>query len=405
MATPQEKFQPIFQGRDFYVPAFDIKIKGIDLPKETARDVIAVRYNDSIDKIDTFEITVNNWDAEKLDFKYSGPKKGGDDKRSEFFMPGKTVELWMGYFKPIAAKNEDKDKPEPLRLMLVGKISKLAPTFPAAGQPTLKVSGQSILSELSAKQETKIYENKKASKIAEEVGERGNLKLDDMVVKVKPDPTAKDQELPLDYVLQDNQYDILFLLQLAHRYGYDVFLEDESKDKKPKFSVKFGPSTKEPPVSYSLEWGKSLIQFQPTLTTTNQVSEVTVRGWDALKKEAINVTVTRDGLDTRPLRDRKKLETLEKGFKEKKEIIVDKPFRNKKEAKEHAKALLKSITGKMVTARGSTVGTPDLRAGSRIEIKELGIIFNGTYIVTSSSHTIGSGGYITEFDARLEEKN
>src|SRR6266516_3358305 len=396
MAIPQA----IYQGRDFYVPAFDIKIQGVDLPKATARDVIEVRYSDSLDKIDAFEISVNNWDAERLDFKYTGPEKGGDDKRSEFFLPGKTIELWMGYFRPIDPKYKNKDKPEPLRLMLAGKISKLAPTFPAAGQPTLKVSGQSVLSQLSAKQETRFYEKKTASQIALEVGSRGNLKLDNMTVPVKPDETAKGQEQALEYVLQDNQYDILFLLQLAHRHGYHVFLEDESKDEKPKYILRFGPSTKEPRFSYVLEWGKSLIQYQPTLTTTDQVSEVTVRGWDVVKKKPIKVTVKRAGLDTRPLRDKKKLQTLEEGFKDKKEIVVDKPIHNEKEAKDRAKALLQSITGRMVTAHGSTVGTPGLRTGSRIQIQRLGDIFNGTYTITSSSHSIGAGGYITEFDAR-----
>lgn len=398
-----EKFQPIYVGRDFYVPAFDVKIQGKDIPKETIRDVIEVRYSDGINEIDKFEITLNNWDAEKLDFKYTGLKKGGDDKRNQLFMPETTVELWMGYFKPIAAKNEDKDKPEPLRLMLVGTINRLAPVFPASGQPTLKVSGPNILSKLKTKQETKSYEKKKASKIAVDVGTRSNLKLDNMTVTVKP--TAKDREPELDYVLQDNQYDILFLLQLAHRHGYDVFLKDESKNKKPEFVLEFGPPTNDPGVSYILEWGRSLIQFQPTLTTTNQVSEVTVRGWDVLKKKPITVTAKRDELDSRPLRNKNKLKTLEGGFKEKKEIVVDKPFHNEKEAKEYARALLENITRKMVTAHGSTLGTPDLRVGSRIQIQGLGDIFDGTYTLTATSHTIGAGGYITEFDARLEEKN
>jgi phage protein D len=153
-----------------------------------------------------------------------------------------------------------------------------------------------------------------------------------------------------------------------------------------------------------LEWGKSLIQFQPTLTTSQQVSEVTVRWWDVAQKKEAKVTVDRTMLPNSPLRDKKQLEALEEGFKEKKEIIVDKPFTTKKEAEEYAKAQLSGIAGKMVTARGSTLGTPDLRAGSRVEILGLGDTFTGTYTVTASTHSIGAGGYITEFDARLEEK-
>jgi uncharacterized protein len=413
MAATEQSFQPIYKGRDFYVPAFDIKIKGVDLPKETARDVLEVRYSDSIDKIDTFELTINNWDAQKLDFKYTGsrihekdPPCSENDPRCELFEPEKVIELWMGYFKPTDAANRDKDKSEPLRLMLAGKISTIAPSFPAGGQPTLKVSGQSVLSKLITKQTTFPYGPKiKPSDIALKIGQRGNLKVDDFQVEVKVDPTAKGQETELDYMLQENQYDILFLLQLAHRFGYDLFLRDESKDGKPKLSLYFGPPSRDPSVPYTLEWGRSLIQFQPTLTTAKQVSEVTVRGWDAMKKKKIDVTVTRDQLDKRPLKDKKKLKRIEDGFKERKEIIVDKPFRDAKEAKAYAEDRLARLTRSMVTAHGSTLGTPDLRAGSRIEVKGLGCTFDGSYFLKSTTHSIGAGGYITDFDARLEEPN
>ena len=52
----------------------------------------------------------------------------------------------------------------------------------------------------------------------------------------------------------------------------------------------------------------------------------------------------------------------------------------------------------MVTATGSTVGLPDLRAGSVVEIDGLGDRFSGRYFVTGTTHTIGDGGYTTQFD-------
>ncbi len=55
-----------------------------------------------------------------------------------------------------------------------------------------------------------------------------------------------------------------------------------------------------------------------------------------------------------------------------------------------------------MTARGSTIGTPDLRAGRTVQIQKLGETFDGTYFVTSTTHHIGSGGYTTDFDARLQ---
>ena len=57
---------------DFYVPRFEIKIAGANLPQNVLRDVMQVTYKDSVKEIDSFEITVNNWDAEKREFKYVG---------------------------------------------------------------------------------------------------------------------------------------------------------------------------------------------------------------------------------------------------------------------------------------------------------------------------------------------
>ncbi|MBC7909341.1 MAG: phage late control D family protein [Pyrinomonadaceae bacterium] len=411
MAATPETFEPLYKGRDFYVPAFDIKIQGQDISKATAKDVLDVRYTDGIDKIDTMELTINNWDAGTKDFKYTGSRKGGRDANCQLFEPGQVIELFMGYFKPLAVRQDHKDKSDPLRLMLAGKIHKLSPSFPASGQPVLKVSAQSILSQLSSKQETFHYEPKmfpeekmQASLIAKKVSDRGKLKLGNLVVPLETKEGAQHTEPSLTYVIQKNQFDIVFLLQLAHRHGYDVVLKYHNEEKREEPYLFFGPVADEPRVSYSLEWGESLIQFQPTLTTSQQVSEVTVRWWDVAQKKDAKVTVDRTMLPNSPLRDKKQLAALEEGFKEKKEIIVDKPFTTKKEAEEYAKAQLSGIAGKMVTAHGSTLGTPDLRAGSRVEILGLGDTFTGTYTVTASTHSIGANGYITEFDARLEEK-
>ena len=56
----------------------------------------------------------------------------------------------------------------------------------------------------------------------------------------------------------------------------------------------------------------------------------------------------------------------------------------------------------MVRASGATVGLPDLRAGRRVQIVRLGPRFDGQYYVTETTHTIGDGGYRTEFKARRE---
>jgi phage protein D len=57
-----------------------------------------------------------------------------------------------------------------------------------------------------------------------------------------------------------------------------------------------------------------------------------------------------------------------------------------------------------VTAQGTTVGLPDLRAGQRVRIKGVGSHFSGTYFVTDTTHTITDAGYTTHFSARREDR-
>lgn len=409
MSTPAGNFQTIYEGRDFYVPAFEVKVGGADVPMQTRRDIIEVRYMDNVDKFDTFEITVNNWDEVQRDFKYTGLKTHVRDaaSRDELFDPGQEIELWMGYFKPVADAKRKPGEPEPLRLMLAGIITKLEPTFPAAGQPTLKISGANALIKMATKQESFTYPKEmRDSEIAEQIGGRGNLTLGDMTIGVRTNEGAKGLEpVHPEAVLQANQYDILFLIQMAHRNGYDVILQKEHKDGRDVMFLYFGPSTQDPPVNYVLEWGKSLVEFQPTLKTANQVAELSVRAWDVQGKKAINVTVKRDDLPTRPMRDLDRLYRVEQGFKERAEIIADTPFRNEAEAKQYALDKLARLSKDMITAKGTTLGTPGLRAGRKFELQNLGRTFDGQYFVTSSTHTMGAKGYLTEFEARLEEKN
>jgi phage protein D len=74
---------------------------------------------------------------------------------------------------------------------------------------------------------------------------------------------------------------------------------------------------------------------------------------------------------------------------------------------------LRQLAQGLVTAKGKTIGLPDLRAGSKVNIcmkpgdnqvppppnKDR---FSGTYTVTDTTHTHSESGYTTDFSARME---
>ncbi len=365
--------KPIYEGQDFYVPHFQLKIRGRPQGQEVVQDILSVSYTDSIDDIDSFRITINNWDAQKRVFKYS------DD---DLFDPGKEVELWMGYYGK-----------ERLRLMIRGEITNLQPGFPASGSPTLEVSGLNLIHKLRAGQVSFVYEKKKDSQIAKTIGGR-------LQVAVETNPQAMGKEPIHEYLFQQNEYDVIFLMQRAQHNGYDLFVKEKEKGES---TLYFGPSDNVKKVTYQLTYGRSLVSFQPTLSTANQVNEVTVRGWSMKEKKPIEYTAKRSSIDIKGVGSKGGQAKINKSFVKRREVMACKPLESEAEAKQLATETLERIAKDMIKGSGSTVGLPDLRAGNVIEIDGLGRRFSGRYFVTQTNHTIDDSGYKTSFQCRREE--
>jgi phage protein D len=366
----------IYQGQDFYVPAFEIRVGNQKLKREVVRDILKVTYHDSLTEIDNFEITINNWDAAKYTYKYSD---------APLFLPGQKVEVRLGYFP------EDR-----MRLMLTGEITSLRPAFPSGGQPTLTISGLNLLHRLRRRQETHPYQNKTDNQIAREIA--GRLRVD-----IDTDRNGDGENKRHPYFLQYNEYDILFLLKRARAIGYDLYVDEKVQGNQARPTLHFGPSQNVKKVTYELTYGKTLIEFTPTLTTANQVGSVTVRGWNATRKAPIEVTITRQNLQTHGVGRAGGQQQIEQAFNEREEIIVDHPVRDNDEARILARQTLEDIAKEMVKGTGSVVGLPDLRAGGVLHLCGMGTRFSGRYFVTSTTHSIDDSGYITRFECRREE--
>ena len=87
-ATTLREASTRFDG--FYVPRFEIAASGAGIDPGVLRDVQQVSYNDSITEIDSFDMTLNNWDPRALDFKYVGAETDveGSTPVQRLFNPG-----------------------------------------------------------------------------------------------------------------------------------------------------------------------------------------------------------------------------------------------------------------------------------------------------------------------------
>jgi phage protein D len=392
----------------FYSPQFEVKIEGVGLPRDVLRDVTQLTYKDNIKEIDSFEITVNNWDPTTRSFKYVGGETratlDGDTpeaRRFKLFEPcNKEIEVRIGY-----GGSGD------LRLMLRGTFTTMEPNFSSGGAPTLTVRGLNVLHQLRRKQYTTTWGDKRDSEIAENIATLVDKELGAkhkrFPLPIKIDKHALSTEKPIVYVAQSSQYDIDFLLGRARERGYVVYVleaDPQGRGEEKQRRLYFGPSQANVPalrdVTFKLKWGASLIDFKPTLTTANQIKSVTVNGWDRAKKKAISEKVT---LDDKELNVNRDLHELLNKCDPREEIVVDEPVFTVVQAKQRARAILQDRHKEMVKASATCVGLPDLRAGQRVEIDGLGARFSGTYFVTDTTHTIGDSGYITKFNARRED--
>lgn len=383
----------------FYVPRFEVKVEGVDLPRDVLFDVSAVTYEDSVESIDSFRMTINNWDDDRRQYKFIGSETAAqlqkghrDESRVTLFEPcGKEVLLQMGYGGRLVT-------------MLKGHFTTMEPTF-VDGKAEMTVTGLNVLHQLRRKQYTTTWTNKRDSEIARDIGQRTDHGRKRFPLPIVIDQQALGNEKPIPLVSQHNQYDIDFLFQRARMRGYVVFVQEEDKARNRPRQLYFGPSQAGMvpglrDVSFELKWGASLMEFKPKITTANQVASVTVRGWHRTRRTPITRTVT---LDDERLTVNRDLHRILNACEAREELVVDEPVFTNCEARERAIAILLDQTKQMVTADAKVVGLPDLRAGQIVRITNLGARLSGTYFVTKTTHTIDDNGYVTSFTCRREQ--
>lgn len=381
---------PIYENQNFYAPHFEIKLRGQNLSRAVVRDVLDVSYRETLDRLDSFEITLHDWDPVNLRPKYSSPYDESGSLRTLVdgspvpnFEPGAKVELRMGYYGP--------DEP---RLMMTGQVVSLSPSFPSSGTPTLKVRALSLLYTLQTAADVRVFENKTDSEIASEI--TGEL---DITITIPPGQTS--EETRHEHLLMKNEPPILFLMRRARRLGYDIYVTIPEEGDEPELFFGRTPTSQ---TTYELTWGKSLIQFSPTLKTRGQVGKVVVRGWNpAASGNDRVITGEATWSDLGPdMPDQQLLSSIDSSLAETYETDIDHPISSQEEANQEARGILENLIKSLVTGSGSTVGLPDLRAGKTVLINGMGLRYDGRYVITETTHKMGSSGYTTDFSARME---
>ena len=381
----------------FFVPAFELEVNGSPMPRDVVRDVIEVTYTDSLEQIDSFTFTLNNWDAEHRRNRFVGD--GVKQAERDSIQPGNTVRLSMGY----QGRRPD------FREMMTGIITALDADFPEADSPRLTVRGLNVLDQFRSKQYTWSWppdggpDGIRDSEIALDLAADPDTPegRPGLGVPVKVSKQALGKEQPRPHVFMNNKYPVIFMRELARRNGYDLFVTTDDASKPltgDNLALWFGPTRQVSDRTYLFEWGKNLTSLRASISTTRQVKKVVVLGWDRAKKAPIRGEAT---LDTPGLELPAAVRSLA-AANGREEVVTDYVIADEQAANAKALELLGGIAARMIEVEGVIVGLPDVRAGRVVRIERVGDQLTGNYVLTETRHVINQQGYRTSFKGRLE---
>ena len=351
--------------RDFdsLSPDFQVRINGQDLPAAAKADLIAVSVSEEVNTTGTFAVTLSCWDGVKMEVKWI------DD---DLFKEGNVVEIQMGYA----------DK---LTTLFKGEITGLEPEFSNNEPPVLMVLGYDRGHRIMRKRNTGSFVNMKDSDIASQIAGNNGLK-----------PDVTDTKVTMAYVLQHNQTDLEFLRQRANRIGYEVGVNDQT--------LYFRPRQNNGKEVLTLSREVELLEFYPRLSTIGQLENVSVQGWDPKKKEPVLASSQVGDADSLVSAPVSGPAMVRKAFSGKSGgVSTHLAIGSQAEADQLAKGWFKEMSLQYVVGDGVTIGSPELRAGTLINIEGLGKRFSGRYYVTGTEHSYKPArGYRTAFSVRRD---
>ena len=274
----------------------------------------------------------------------------------------------------ISATKPDDDSPITL---IKGEITALEPDFGESMTPELVVRGYDKTHRLFRETRSKAFLNVKDSNLAEEIANAIGLQSE-----------IETTDTIYDHVFQSNQSDLAFLMERAWRIGFECFVEED------KLYFRKPPNSGTAPVT--LKWGEDLKTFFPRMTLAEQVDEVIVRGWDVKEKKQI-VGKAESGNLYPNIDESKDGKTWASDFGRGKKIFVDHPVVSQAEANVLAAARLDELSGAFIDAEGTATRRPDVKAGQKVKLENLGNRFSGEYLVTNVTHTYSPEGFSSTF--------
>jgi phage protein D len=352
---------PVAKPSSPLVPDVDIVINGSPLPATAEPFVIAVTVDNDSDLPGMFAIEMTGSDTQSAEIPWI------DDQT--LFSIGNVVEIKLGYAGNVAS-------------VIVGEVTSLEPEFAFDRKPSLTVRGYDRRHRLQRGRKTRTFVQQKDSDIAAQIARETGLT-----------PDVTDSRVVHDYVLQANQTNMEFLKERARRIQYEVVVQDKK--------LLFRPVANAASAIVTLTMDGDLLEFYPRLSSSYQVDEVKVRGWNPKdKKEIVGQAKKGDESSTMGGQSIGAALAATK-FGSAADLVGDRPISTQAEADQLAKARFNTVALAFISGEGTCWGRTDISPGNVIKIDGVGKRFSGQYYVTSVIHRYDQQqGYQTYFTVR-----
>lgn len=278
--------------------------------------------------------------------------------------------------RPIRVVAGDTHEPQEI---FRGVISGLELVLEAAAPPALIVLAEDPLQAARMARRTRVFDE---------------MSLDDVIGRVADGLGLRvvsagfEQQLPVE--VQFNETDLGFLRRLAARYGFDFQIVGEEFHVSPRAVVDRG--------ELELTYADRLIAVRMLADLADQVTDVTISGWDPAASASFEVTG--EARDLGPGRGRTGAAILGEAMAARHEHAGAQSVQDRTEAQALAEAAASRRARRFVSVEGRATGDPRLRVGTRVAIAGTGPRFDNTYYVTHAQHRYDrQEGYVTEFRA------
>ncbi|HLI71974.1 MAG TPA: VgrG-related protein [Ktedonobacteraceae bacterium] len=328
-----------------------ITIDGADVSDNFMGDLLEVTVENSLHLPDVATIVLHDTRLHWID--------------DSSLMPGKSVQ--------ISAKTERQAKP-----LFDGEIVEIEPEFDPGNQQLI-VRAFDRLHRLGRGRHVRSFTNVSDEDLIKKLAQEAGLQAQ----------VAQASQV-YSYVFQNNETNLEFLQGRAAALGYLLYVQGKTLHCEP---LKIGGS----PVD--LEWGVTLHEFRPRLTTIGQLNSVTARGWDPANRQEI-IGQVQNGQGTPQIGQQQNGGDLARSAFQitAGTLVAGVPIRVQAVADRLAQAVADRAAGRFVEAEGACSGNPALVAGASVQIKAVGNRFSGTYFVTNTLHIYNARhGYNTHF--------